>query len=612
MLPATVAASGHFAVRSPQQQHRGGSRKPAAAAAAAFAVALRPFDENHPTASNKRSSSSGKNFVVKFSLTIAVVWCVLSVQTVLLKDQQDQPPPPVNTSTVAISHNSQRVTTTAAIEANGTSITSGLVSDSSARRFPITKKQNIPEGFDAILKRAAQHMEQCQDLQGDFRGFDSRSVMPFHNDTVASLPSFGIVRAIEDYFGTGTPNNSENWPVCQMPPANECDETQLTVIFMAYNHDRLGVTTKQIRKMLDPAAFLGLVKEIVVVWNGERRIDESPDGVALLGFTKNEHPLRIAYPLKMGFPNDLMNRYHPDVVKPTTKALLYYDDHGPFFSYHAIQAGFELWKRHANAQIGAMARQITYSSRQQEQRLELSGAETAKKAVAVDDKFVSYCTNVDDLVDYQFRFFANYDANMVLPSGSLLHANYLCYLWHPAFAEIRRFVLDHPVHPDDMTVSLVVSQLAGVAPRVYSRRLSPQDKQDSKPSVKKSRRLSEHASKLEAEENDDDFDVPEEPLDLGIVPLSELQKQRSLLFSICWGCGPGMTEMKQYWAELRTEAVNSLARYFGSLNSGSIGWCAKDSEHYNAAKDGRCDPGMAKQGWLPWMNADGTPKDTCP
>ena len=73
-----------------------------------------------------------------------------------------------------------------------------------------------------------------------------------------------------------------------------------------------------------------------------------------------------------------------------------------------------------------------------------------------------------------------------------------------------------------------------------------------------------------------------------------------------------MTEMKQFWAELRTEAVNSLVRYFGSLNSGSIGWCEKDSEYYNAKKDGRCDPVMARQGWLPWMNPDGAPKDTCP
>ena len=61
---------------------------------------------------------------------------------------------------------------------------------------------------------------------------------------------------------------------------------------------------------------------------------------------------------------------------------------------------------------------------------------------------------------------------MVLPSGSMLHSNYLCFLWHPALEEIRNFVLQHPVHPDDVTVSTVVSHLAGKAPRVYSRRLN--------------------------------------------------------------------------------------------------------------------------------------------
>ena len=110
----------------------------------------------------------------------------------------------------------------------------------------------------------------------------------------------------------------------------------------------------------------------------------------------------------------------------------------------------------------------------------------------------------------------------------------------------------------------------------------------------------------------DDNDYVEESLDWGLVPQSELQRHRSLLFSICWDCGAGMTELKQYWAELRTEAVNALVQYFGSLNSGSLGWCAIDSSYYDASVDGRCHPVMAKQGWLPWMNADGTPKETCP
>jgi len=73
-----------------------------------------------------------------------------------------------------------------------------------------------------------------------------------------------------------------------------------------------------------------------------------------------------------------------------------------------------------------------------------------------------------------------------------------------------------------------------------------------------------------------------------------------------------MTGKKKIWAGLRSQAINSLIRYFGSINSGSIGWC-EGAEFYDPSKkDGKCNPVMARQGWLPWMNPDGTPKDTCP
>jgi Glycosyl transferase family 64 domain len=538
------------------------------------------------------------------------------------------------------------------------------------------------EGFNRVLDRALNHSKSCHNLEPRVP-FDVRREMPFHNDTVASLPAFGIVAAIENYFSKPHPPphanpaapddqyGQQNYPQCHLPPLTECDETQLTVVFMAYNPDRLGITLAEIQRLLNPALYGTLVHEIVMVWNGERRIDESGDGVRLLQFAR-DHPVRIAYPLQMGFPNDLMNRYHPSVVKPQTRALLYYDDDGPFYSPQAIRAGFELWKRHSRAQVGAMARQITYSDRQERVRRELVGTEggpgddsssggsgpakatikTTSKAKPADDKFIPHCTNANDQVDYQFRFFANYDANMVLPSGSLLHASYLCYLWHPVLAEVRKFVLDHPVHPDDMTVSLVVSQLAGLAPRVYSRRLPPADKmggdakrKDAKTKATNDRRrltaqddgndsalTARHDDEyqfnsIDEEEEEDAQDVLKEEDKDAIASSSEYEQQqwlrytrrqqqqqrhRRLMFSICWDCGAGMTEMKQYWAELRAEAVNSLVRYFGSINSGSIGWCAVDSPYYRPEWDGRCRPAMAKQGWLPWMNPDGTPKATCP
>jgi hypothetical protein len=446
---------------------------------------------------------------------------------------------------------------------------------------------SLPTAFDSVLQRAKQKRDFCVEQQGinidQFEGFDTRRQIVFgkQNLTLATLPPFGIIDAIES-FRSDHNNNNKDWQ-CELPPETECAETQLTVIVMAYNPDRLGTTFPQIRKMLSRDSFQNLVKECILVWNGERRIDESQEGRSLLEFASiPDNHLRVVYPLEMGLPNDLMNRYHPNVLKVKTRALLYYDDDGPFYSYHAIQGGFELWKRHARAQIGAMSRQINYSPRQIEER-------HAANQPFNDRLFVSHCDNMRDSVQYNFFYFANYDANMVLPSGSLLHANYLCFLWHPVLADIRQFVLDHPVHPDDIVVSTIVSQLAGLAPRVYSRRLNPPDA-----AVVRRRRL-------EGEDNnshEDEENIEAKPKGAGIG-------------GICWDCGQGMTEKKQIWADLRSQAINSLIRYFGSINSGSIGWC-EGTPYYNANKDGKCEPIMARQGWLPWMKADGTPKENCP
>jgi hypothetical protein len=190
---------------------------------------------------------------------------------------------------------------------------------------------------------------------------------------------------------------------------------------------------------------------------------------------------------------------------------------------------------------------------------------------------------------------------------------------------IRQFVLDHPVHPDDMTVSMLITQLAGVAPKVYSRRLRVEPKPTSTTAVaeqkKKQRRLMED---MVAETFDGDglvVTVVDEGPDASLSSYEDhVYHQYTLrrrlaaagMGGVCWDCGSGMTEQKEIWAYLRTEAIASLVRYFGSLTTGSIGWCAIDSPYYRYDRDGRCVPDMADLGALPWMKADGSPRDQCP
>ena len=483
----------------------------------------------------------------------------------------------------------------------------------------------LPHAFDNVLYRAQEVQSRCASWHSSSHGkqnndkpvvFDNSTTMPFlNNETVATLPAFGILQDIVDWkeairqgripdavsADERRRNEPHTWQ-CTLPSRKECRPTHFSVVFMAYNPDRLKITLEQIQIMLTAEGWTDLVKTIVLVWNGPRAIEESAAGRDLLQFQQaHADQFSIAYPLKMGFPNDLMNRYHPRVVENvTTKAILYYDDDGPFYSLAAIQAGFELWKRHASAQIGAMARQIDYGPRQHTEYNKLTAGGTKHN----DRLFVSHCDNLpSDVLEYNYKYFANYDANMVLPSGSFLHANYLCFLWHPVLERVRKFVRDHPAHPDDMTVSWIVSQLAGRAPRVYSRRLkAAEDDQSIKQQRQRQRFLLSQEIGNETQHLVDASSAARQDAHYDEQRLRH-HRRRNLMLNINWDAGAGMTDAKRYWAALRSVAVNSLARYFGSINSGSIGWC-EGTKYYNSKVPGKCDPAMARQGWLPWMIDD--------
>ncbi len=408
--------------------------------------------------------------------------------------------------------------------------------------------------LDSLESRALLHQGHCHRLGLDH--YEDHAKLKLNNHT-AHLPQFGIINSIRNYRESKNGRKYEEYPYqCQMPPEFECEATSFTVIFMAYNPDRLEKMFSQIKRMLTSPDFAKIVAEVVVVWNGERHVDETPLGKSLVEFG-NKYPLRISYPLKAGFPNDLMNRYHPR-LEVKTKAIMYYDDDGPFYSYFATLGGFELWKRNANAQVGAMARKLDLGPRQlDESKATLNGPG--------DRFFISQCPK--DELDYNYRVFATFGARMVLPSGSFLHSNYLCFLWHPVFEEIRQYVRRHPVNPDDGTVSAIVSQLAGRAPKTYSRRITMDGAPDQR----------------------------------------EEKTRRRLMDGINWDHAGGH-EKKMNWGQLRSDVANSLARYFGSINSGSLGWC-----YGTKFQDGEnCKPEMSRFGQLPWMKEDHTPRDTCP
>jgi hypothetical protein len=463
-----------------------------------------------------------------------------------------------------------------------------------------SSSSSIPAAFDDMIRRAQTQRRHCQALK--LNQVESLEGLNDHN---AHLSHFGLLDFLDHRYEDLVARQQQQDPYpyqCVLPPEQECEETQFTVIFMAYNPDRLKKMYNQIFKMTSD--FGNLVKEVVVVWNGDRRVEDTNLGQSLVDLTKVK-PVRISYPLQAGFPNDLFNRYHPR-LGITTKAIMYYDDDGPFYSYKAVLGGFEMWKRNSNAQIGAMARKLDLNRRQEKERLSILNG-------IGDRNFISHCPT--DELRYNFNEFAQFGAKMVLPSGSFLHSNYLACLWHPVFTELRQYVQQHPVNPDDGTVSAMVSHLAGRAPKVYSRRINEAQENGQRRLLENEERVAENESVLPSRVNgttmrwknmddDDDDDVADHVV---IDTTTSSQTRRRLMDGINWDAG-GDHEKKHDWGKLRSDAANSLIRYFGSVNSGSIGWCY--GTQYQQGE--YCQPDQARVGQLPWLKPDHTAKDMCP
>lgn len=328
----------------------------------------------------------------------------------------------------------------------------------------------LPKGFRAIVGRARAYQDFCFHLNhSSTTNTKKASSFPHNNVTIdAKLPAHGILQVLASWKPSSASSTSphESWK-CQLPPETECQETQVTAVYMSHKADKLDLMVVNLQQKLLEPVWSALIKEIILVYNGPRSTLTTHRLGQKLIWLATQYPtrFRIFYALEQpGFSNHLMNRYHP-MLNVTTKAILYYDDDGPFYLYNATVAAFELWKRHSNTQVGALGRMLDLSARQGMERFEKQ--QQGGRLSQYDQVMVSHCSDKNDKVEYNFKLFPSFGSHMVLPSSSFLHVNYMCFLWHPALTELRQFVASHPVFPDDMAVSLLVSQLSGRAPRTY-------------------------------------------------------------------------------------------------------------------------------------------------
>lgn len=457
-----------------------------------------------------------------------------------------------------------------------------------------------------VMERSSDVAQHCNDLPEHHQGEPA----PKDFDTgVPPLPENGIRFAIKAWLDSQADESMERneYPLCYLPPSKSCHVEQYTVILMSHT----VTDDKRLRKMISGISDIATfpeTAEIILIWNSEKSVlqtCEKENCKLLVEWDADpNHPLRIFYSLENGLQNNLLNRYHPS-IQPKSEALVFFDDDGPFFSGEAMRAGFALWKFNSDVQIGSMARNIRFPSKRMDNLqneasdlaselynknawqthihpYDIENVSRKMKDFSLEDpgypKFTPICHNQSgDVVEYNYFVFPNSKAHMSLPSGSILHRNYLCFIWHPVFDELRRFILDHPTHPDDMTISTLVSHLSGKPLRTFPRYIKETEH----------RKL----SALDSEEGESDE-----------LPYAN-QGRRRLLWQ------------QKDWGNMREEAINSIVGYFGSINPGSVGWCVGTEHQKKATGRGNmrfnCEPEFPSLDMIPWLNEGGLGYDQC-
>jgi len=198
-----------------------------------------------------------------------------------------------------------------------------------------------------------------------------------------------------------------------------------------------------------------------------------------------------------------------------------------------------------------------------------------------------------DSVEYNYFDFPHFGAHMFLPSGTILHRNYLCFIWHPVFEELRKYVINHPTHPDDIVVSTLVSHLSGRILRTFPRRIKNAESAEAK-----QRKRTEASQKHRKLQQDDSPNL--RVLRKGVD--QEGFRRRLGLWN------------SKNWAKMIEEAMNSIVNYFGSVNPGSVGWCVgtKYEERNKRGKFSfKCNPEYPDMEQIPWINEDNDLYDHC-
>jgi hypothetical protein len=438
-----------------------------------------------------------------------------------------------------------------------------------SRALLLQDLQTEEQVFTRILKESVVHLEECS----------SRAVITttLPEKSLRKLGRFGFMNALNNDLPmlSTTASNSK----CYNAPSTACHVTKYSMIVVT-NGTNLRTLFLNLLSWLTYANVAQLVIVIPPAANATLGEDAKYGQRILAWNADSSHKISVQVSTSL-WTADYSRLLQEDDSNSDAVTWINGDvvDKG---NHRGLDAGLELWKRHANGVVASRGWKVSTLSNNQRRLQQLSNTTTSSistPAFCKDDRITATSVGDDD------------DISIPNLNGMIVHRNYLCFLAHPVLKNLHRFT-NNNLDEERLAVAMLLQQVSGQLPRLFptkvraertpeKRKLTRDAALQSSPTGASSPSILPMFSSggmrrlFEEEERNVEEDAAEDALTSNSRRLLEVMNE-----------------------DLDVDFVTAVAGFFGSLPTKSIGWC-----------DGCADETKSMEevpiNLIPWMS------DTC-
>ena len=216
-------------------------------------------------------------------------------------------------------------------------------------------------------------------------------------------------------------------------------------------------------------------------------------------------------------------------------------------NYRGLEAGLELWKRHADSVVASQGWKI--KKNQSTSHTTTNAADAASLLpFCKHETTKSVIRSKDDIQIADLHYL-------------IVHRNYLCFLSHPVLQSLHRFTSSATPSEERLAISMLLTQLSGQPPRLFPANVQSEGMPGKRKLLRQNRNYINKGTPATTSKTSSLMNIfaPRRLLQQGIS--SSVEFSQSIPES-------GMTE------QVDEKVVTELVGFFGSLPRESVNWCS--------------------------------------